>query len=55
MRFATGLALLIGFAGGIALGGFESRLVALEITALQVVPKDTRTAVEMRGDLDRKK
>lgn len=54
MRLATGLALLVGFAAGAALGGFESRLVALEITALQVVRKDTRTAVEIRRDVERK-
>lgn len=54
MRLATGLALLLGIVAGVAGDGFAARRLALAITALQVTSKDTRTAVEIRRDLDRK-
>ncbi len=58
MRLATGLALLIGLVGGIAGERAGQRLAAerravMSITASQVTSKDTRTAVEIRRDMDR--
>jgi hypothetical protein len=60
VRFATGLALLLGLVGGIAGERVGQRLAAerrafLSITASQVTSKDTRTAVEIRRDMDRGK
>lgn len=58
MKLATGIALVLGLVGGATgAGALHQRvdyLRALPITAAQITSKDTRTAVEIRRDLERK-
>lgn len=57
MRIATGAALLAGFAVGIfaneTLQRAPAARAAAAITASQVTSKDTRTAVQIRRDMEK--